>query len=135
MDDVKMVGACTVCDASVFEILTVFPDGHSLAGENRSIGRPNDNAVRVSLVLTDGSTIDLTACEGCVEELENTLPAVWLKCLNTFKHEDRTRVERGVQSFTGDQRQTHVDMLTRLALEIPLGIMNIRKWTDAYHQA
>ncbi len=122
----KTVGSCTVCDEPVFEILTVYPNDHPLAGEPRSVGRPLDNALRATLVLTDGSTIDLTHCEDC----ELDLPHIWQKCLATFTYEDRTRVERGAQPMTEVQRQNHRDQLVRLAAEIPLGLLYTRKWIE-----
>lgn len=115
MSDTKLTGCCTDCDDPVFEVNTMNPDGTP-----RSVGAALPNAMRATLVLTDGSTCDMTFCEGCMEAIEAHLPAIWAKCLRSFAAEPVDPEIR--DEIRADQ--------VRLATMVPLGVVAVRRWCD-----
>jgi hypothetical protein len=58
-------GRCKLCGLLVFEL-----------GRSGEIGKA-ENAWKVTLALSDGSTADVTICSGCVKTVDNNLLALW----------------------------------------------------------
>ena len=88
MSDVKLSGCCTLCDEPVFEVVARWQEGERHAGEPRRLGPPLDHARRITFLLLDGSTNDLTFCASCMESLTPAqYPAIWQKNLRSWQRE------------------------------------------------
>lgn len=61
----KLNGCCSKCDTEVFEIKTRYEDGRP-----KQTGAPLDNGVRVGFLMVNGSVMDLTFCQSCIDSLQ-----------------------------------------------------------------
>lgn len=121
---------CTVCDQQCFEVMALWPDDSPLAGEPRRVGRPTPDAVRVDLVLTDGTRTTFTVHDRCVETLEETLPAAWRKMLERMRWERKHHKALGQKPFTPEQL-AHADAVNlALVHNVPLGVLAVERWVD-----
>jgi hypothetical protein len=138
MSDIKKLGCCTLCDEEVFEITRRAPRESSFSREPLSVGRPLPGSRRDSLVLTNGSTMDLTFCANCRPTAEN-LPKIWRKCRASLAREGmndyRERYTRELDSGTMTQLSLGQQWITGkfqldLAKTIPLGVLNRQPWRE-----
>ena len=88
MSQYKITGHCTLCDGPCFDVLAVNSEHERFPGEPKRLGKPTDDAVRVSFMLMDGSKTSLTFCGPCAE----TLPSVgyleiWRKNMRSWMRE------------------------------------------------
>jgi len=127
---VKASGLCSVCGEACFEVLETFPKGHPLAGTPKRTGQPNDDAMRVTLVMANGSLGVVTVREQYLPDLHVHLPAIWADV------KARTRIDRkahrvfGQQAFTAAQHaQADLDNL-QFNDNIPLGVLCVERWKD-----
>lgn len=128
----KRRGACTLCDREIFDIVERFAVG-ALDGEPRKVGRPHDDACRVTLLLADGSHCDVTFCATCVPEVgPATLPTIWRKTMGAFAHEreNYTALSPQQQAPTPEQAAKVEADLIRLRANVPLGVLRVETWAD-----
>ena len=57
----KVNGCCSKCDKEVFEVVRRDPETR----EPVQIGKPLENAMRLTFILANGSKMDLTFCSDC----------------------------------------------------------------------
>lgn len=69
MSQHKIAGCCSICDAPCFEVLGRWDSGEKRAGEPKALGRPNDDAVRLTFLLMNGRVTDMTVCGPCADAL------------------------------------------------------------------
>lgn len=77
----KLNGCCTKCDKEVFEIVTRNPDTR----EPIRVGKPLENAMRLTFILADGSKMDLTFCAECARGLlPDEFSFLWRRVLRSW---------------------------------------------------
>lgn len=123
----KRLGHCTLCDQQVFNIIATFPTGHPLAGRPRRLGKPMDNAVRLHLLLTGGTTVPVTLCDTCEPDLKK----IWRRCLEAMADQQCNRLKYGGAPLTPRQQEQQTGELLALARQAPLGVLYQEKWSDA----
>lgn len=123
MSRVKLTGCCTKCDKEVYVIKRRYPQDSPLAGEPREVGQPI-NAVKYTLLLLDGSHMDLTFCPTCEPD---DLPFVWKKVIASFAREmmDNYRKAIGLAPIT--QRKPYDDWFLHIIHNYPIGILCSRE--------
>jgi hypothetical protein len=78
---VKQIGCCSQCGQEVFEISRRNPD----TGAPINVGAPLGNAMKATFVLFNGSQMDLTMCESCVDALEPShFAGLWRKVMDAW---------------------------------------------------
>ena len=124
----KILGCCSQCDELVFEVHERFGADHLLAGRARRVGRPLETAIRVWLVLTNGSPIAVTFCEACVQAPR--LVEVWKRTLAAFAEEmtPEYRQAIGNRGYTDEQYRIVMRTYLRLAGMVPLGVLCQYPW-------
>lgn len=127
----KQPGLCTLCDKPVFEISLKYPDGHPLERQIRQVGNPLDDAVRATLILTNGNRMDLTFCSDCHATPES-LPAIWRKVLRAFQREadDGYRAALEMGPMTTTQREHAQAFMSGMMKTIPIGVLYEAPWKD-----
>ena len=126
----KKNGCCTLCDAEVCDSVTRWPGGHPYAGDIRAVGEWHDDAMKLTFILSGGSTIDLTFCEACGKSAESQLPAIWQKSLAANASDIDNDIAIGIAPSTATYRFNRQAFHVRLANEIPLGVMSRRYWKE-----
>ena len=127
----KHLGRCTLCDEPCFEILETFTKG-DVAGFAKKLGRPLETAMRVTVILMDGSHSDVTLCSSCPVTPE-TLPLLHQQMLETwaFEGSNGKREQMGGKSLDLAQEwQMGAWQLTQFR-NIPLGILHEETWQEA----
>jgi hypothetical protein len=126
----KQQGHCSVSGEPCFDIIETWDQSHPLAGQPRRIGAPHADAVRVTLVLADGTQADITVKHRYVPELYMSLPQVWREI------KERTRFDRKQhrayrQPDFNENQHAQMDAWN-LAFNdnVPLGVLAWRKWSD-----
>lgn len=102
MSEVKISGACTLCDAMCFEVLGVFEEHERRPGEPKQLGVPNPDAVRISFVLFDGTKTGLTFCGECASSpLHEQYTPIWRKNIRSWQRQlsDKSETERNPEWF------------------------------------
>ncbi len=88
MSEHKIMGCCSQCDAPCFEIMQVHEAHERLPGEPKRIGPPNEDAMRLTFLLFDGTKMDLTFCAACAESLSPPhFTELWRKVLRSWARE------------------------------------------------
>ena len=140
----KILGACTVCDEMVFEVLEKYPEGHPLHGQIRKLSHAlkDRDARRVSLLLLGspeneglpgfhGAQHEITLCAKCQITQHNIAP-LWAKCMKSYAdHATPEHRERlGNPPLTKEQ-QAYSDKVTLwMVANIPIGVLHERKWSE-----
>lgn len=128
----KLLGHCSICDAQVAEITHQYPQSHPYAGEPTRLGEFQDNALRATLVLINGSMMGVTICTECEPLLETSILKIWDRVVAGWKLEisDDHRVLLGLKTYTEAQRED-VDLWFKTACgEPPMGVLCVRPWKD-----
>ncbi len=128
----KRLGLCSICDCRIADFSATYPQGHFCAGEPSKADRPHDAAVRVTLILSSGSTMDITVCGPCDRFVETGLAVLWKRILLGFKYESSNEFREGMRlkAYTAEQRITVNSWLREMTRIIPLGVLYRRNWKD-----
>lgn len=123
----KIAGCCTLCDKPQFEILRKYTEGPR-AGEPADFGKPAPEAHRITFLLADGSTTDMTFCESCAGDI--SFSEVWRRNMAAFAFEHREAL--GLRSLNEEQRDQQKEDLLKLADNIPLAVLANRRWSEIW---
>lgn len=132
----KITGCCTLCDKEVFEVITRWPRDenrqiqHPYVGEPRRLGVAHEDAWRLQFLLSGGSTMDLTFCGRCADEVESNMPEIWRRCLGALGYEIEHDLAIGVAPSSATHRFNRMAFHVKLASEVPLGVLSRWKWKD-----
>lgn len=128
----KLIGCCSVCDKEVFKILEVYPQEHPYAGEPRRAGRPLEDAVRATILLTDGKKLDITLCEACYEVSELHISLIWKRLLYSWAQEvtPENLQALGKPQLNKRQREQVDKWLVEMQSQAILGIVYAERWTE-----
>lgn len=128
----KLIGHCTCCDKAVFDIVEVYPHDHPYAGEPRKIGNPHDDALRVTVILTDGKHIDVTICSYCFRSGDFSYNDIWDSIKSAWALEVSDEHCKILQKpvYTPEQRSNMKKWLDPLCDQGILGTLCVRKWRD-----
>lgn len=118
----KTPGCCSCCGRDCFEVIEFFPPGHPLDGRARRLGPPLECAERVTLLLTDGTTADVTVCADC-QDID--LAHLWRECLGAFRFEEDNRQALGVHPNPGV-----ITFLNHVMQQVPVGVLGRRGWPE-----
>lgn len=126
----KIAGQCTLCDDPCFAVETTHPEGHPYAGQPNRLGAVTPDAMRLTFALTDGSSVDLTFCEGCSEKANDNLPEIWQRCLaaQAYEIDNIENITKAKRTATELYQVRALNM--KLAHIIPLGVLYSRRWTE-----
>ena len=80
----KKAGHCTQCGVLLYDTVWKHTEG-PLKGEFGQFAGPNDNAWRVTFVLTDGNTTNQLFCEECLGSIN--LIKCWKATIEAFRFE------------------------------------------------
>lgn len=141
----KKIGACTICDDMVFNVLERFQEGHPLSGQIRKISSAlkDRDAKRVSLLqlgspenegLKDkfrGSQVEITLCGKCRVTPENIV-SVWKKCMESYAYTSTPWYNDalGKPPMTPEQELLVAKMALWMIRNIPVGVLHEQKWTE-----
>jgi len=127
---VKIPGHCSVTGEPVFDIISTWPAGHPFEGEPSKIGAAHVDAMRVTLVATNGTLMTLTVKESALPALTDELPRVWREVKARFRAERKAHRAFGQTDFNPEQH-AHADAVN---LEVnnnpPIGVLCVERWTD-----
>lgn len=126
----KQPGLCTVCQKEVYEIVARYSNDHPLAKETKQVGKPLETARRVQFVLTNGSRIDVTLCENCVEDIDSkTMKTIWKQIKKAWLREmtDDHRINIGSQPMTDKQKEGTKTFRKMIATQTIVGVLSIRR--------
>ena len=87
----KRPGYCTLCEKQVFDFSPVL--------------KPLEIAWRVSFLMTDDTSADITFCDECLNILPENLEKIWEICLERFDYEEK---QRGTPSPEADAMISHL---------------------------
>ena len=130
--DHKEPGLCTDCDEPIFEIIARYPDDSPLAGRVRQVGEPMPEAVRVTVILSGGSQMDLSFCEGCCDIKPEDFPKIWRKIMTSWSAEQNEafRIALGCKPLTPNQLEWTAQWFNSIVDQIPIGVIHKVYWTD-----
>lgn len=135
-DALKLEGCCTACNKPVFEVKARFASG-PLSRAPSVVGKPEDNARRVTFLLSDGSTVALSFCEPCIEAALGDLVGLWRKCVATnawhFINEAALHGDKAPRR-TPEQSVTVMAGIYALADKFILGPIEVEDWKEIHGQ-
>ena len=131
----KLLGHCSICDVQVAEITHQYPQSHPYAGDPMRLGKFYDNALRATLVLTNGSMMDVTICSDCESSLETSTLQIWDRVVAGWKLEisDKHRVLLNLKPYTESQKEDVNLWFVTACGEPPVGVLCVRPWKDVDH--
>lgn len=104
---IKQPGLCSLCGTECFEIKLRYDDKfRHLNGRVRQVGKPHDNAWKVTLLLTNGARMDLTVCSECLATVEQRVPELWNNVLESYREElsDAYRADLQLPLFDAERK-------------------------------
>ena len=117
----KKAGCCTLCDAEVYEAVTRHTSG-PYEGNIRDVGPALENMRKLTFVLTDGTTCQMTFCAECEPTPEN-MPLIWKRVLEATMYEETNKFKIGIR-FRSPEHQDRIDAFHRkLVTTVPLGVL------------
>lgn len=91
MSEYKKAGCCTLCDEPCFEVISTWDAHERYPGEPKRLGKVVGDATRISYMLLDGRSCDLTFCEDCAQTVNQThYVEIWEKVCRTWRREMKT---------------------------------------------
>lgn len=115
---IKLPNCCTMCDEPIWEPIKIVPADLPKAGRILRAGKLiDDDAVRVTFVMSDGTQCSMSLCGKCSTSYDMNL--MWKKNLTAIAEE--------VDESGNDK---HRETLGKMANEFPLGELYRQKWKD-----
>ncbi len=132
----NVVGRCTACSDPIADVLAVY-DGTGnpeVDGAPLRIGPFYPDTRLVTLILANGSRMDISLCEKCAELSSGRMDRVWTRiCYSQGKALDPEWVRaKGILPLSDDQTYWVKKSLSGFASNPPLGILAIQRWGDLY---
>lgn len=129
----KIPGHCAVSGNQAFEILEYWPPDHPFAGQPRRLGKPYVSALRVWLVLTDGSQMPITVLDEYLDQVSTRLPAIWHDIKARVSAERKAHRALGQKDFSPAQH-SFMDLHNLKHNDTaPLGVLCWERWSDYSH--
>lgn len=118
----KKLGCCTSCGKEVYEILRRYPSDHPYAKEPTQVGKPID-AVKKTLLLTDGSTMELTYCPDC----EVNFSKDWRTVLDAWARDmsDEYRSNIGVEPIKDIAK--YMQWFDKILMTLPIAVIGEKR--------
>lgn len=92
----KKPGCCTLCEKEVFEVKQRFTEA-PLERWPRFVGRPAEEAMRLTFTLSDGSEADITFCRECAKTAHDRFDEIWRICTDAAWFENENRAAFGAR--------------------------------------
>lgn len=127
----KRLGACTLCDREVFEVIARHKEGE-VAGWPARLGSPFPEARRATLLFASGTTGEVTLCGEC-QITPETLPQVHhqIRRLWAFEGTNGKREQlKGRTQSVAEQWRMGAWQLGAYD-DIPLGQLCEERWSEA----
>ena len=127
----KVAGCCSVSGEECFDVLEYWPADHPVyPGQPRKMGKAHDDALRLTLVLMNGSQMNLTIKEQYLADFHLALPQVWALIKQTTRHIRKGHKALGQQAFDAMQHaQADVNNL-QFNDNVPLGVLCWERWKN-----
>lgn len=127
----KAAGLCSVSGEPCFEVLEYWPPDHPVfAGEPRRLGKPHDDAIRVTVVLMNGSHMTLTIKEQYLGDFHVALPEVWRLIKGTTRTLRKAHKHLGQPDFSPAQHSQADRYNLAFNENVPLGVLCWERWKD-----
>lgn len=122
-------GCCVLSGEKVFDVLSTFTRGPR-SGDPDRLGPPHTNAWRLTVLLIDGSTTNVTVHEDVLPDVELRLSEMWHNVMEAHAFERENWKDNGAKAFTPEQvRKAYKDSY-KLVHNVPIGIMKKERWSD-----
>lgn len=120
--EVKHLGCCTSCSKEVYEITRRYPLDHPYAKEPLQTGK-SINAVIKTLLMTDGSSMDLTYCPDCKVNFSKDYRTV----LDAWAREmtDEYRINVGMAVI--ENKEKYIDWFAKMLVNLPLAVLGEKR--------
>lgn len=118
----KKIGCCTSCGKEVYEITRCFPSDHPYAKEPTEIGKSID-AVTKTLLMTDGSTMDLTYCPDCPVNFSKDYRTV----LDAWAREIDDEYRKNVGLSKIENKKSYVEWFSKMLTNLPIAILGEKR--------
>ncbi len=131
----KRMGACTVCDREVFACDSRWKVG-PLKGDIRSVGVPEPDTRKVTVVRASGHTTTWTVCGKC-QVTPDLFPALHRKEMNALAAERACYDDHSdplmdiCYPFEADQHANRERTYKLFAFDIPIGVLCESLWMDS----
>lgn len=118
----KKLGCCTACGKEVYEIKRRYPVDHPYAKEPIKLGKPIDVTIK-TLLLTDGSTMDLTYCNDCSVIFSKD----WRTVLDAWVREISDEYRKNTDQSIIEDKQKSLEWLSEMIENLPLVVLGERR--------
>ncbi len=128
----KRYGACTDCDTEVFDCRARWPEGTPLEGHIRIRMGAKDNAMRATIALMDGSSIDLTFCADCIPTIAENMVKIWDKVIqrHVLSVDPEVRKALGYPEHNPRQHEAAEREAIHLIHNKPFGVLAVQPWNE-----
>jgi len=132
----KAAGLCSVSGEECFDVLEYWPANHPVyAGQPRRLGAPHDDALRVTVVLVNGSRMNLTIKAQYLADFHVALPEVWRVVKEATRTLRKAHKHLGQIDFSPQQHAAADRFNLAFNDNVPLGVLCWEKWKDIQHGA
>ena len=127
----KRVACCSCCDEELFDVWEYWPENHAVfPGHPRKTRTPRDNALRLTVILVNGSMMNLTVCEHCLPELHLSIPALWQGIKAQTRRVRQGHKALGQESFSEEKNVEADGYNLKFNDNVPLGVLCWQRWKD-----
>lgn len=128
---IRKARCCIDCDAELYEIRQYFTSG-PYTGHPMRFGPPLDGGFTITLLLMDGVLCDLSLCDECGPVVEDNLPRIWRKVMNSMVYEQEHVCH--AKAAPEKRQEGYRQLNLHLVSNPPLGVLYTRtikqKWDD-----
>lgn len=117
----KKLGCCTACGREVYEIVRRFPSDHAYAKEPIEVGKPIDAVIK-TLLLTDGSTMDLTYCPDCDVNFSRD----WRTVLDAWAREMSDEYRKNLGLNVIEDKEPYLSWFRTMLGNLPIAVIGER---------
>ena len=122
-------GCCALTGQKVFDVLSTFTSGPRKGDPDR-LGPPRKVAWRLTILLIDGSTTNVTVCEDVLSDVESRLAEMWRNVMEAHAFERANWKENGAKAFTPEQVAKAYRDSYKLSTNIPIGVMKRERYAN-----
>lgn len=135
MNNIKQAGCCSLCDKEVFEIVSWLPNDHPFAGRVAKVGKPLEDAVRVSLLTDCGNQVLATLCEACSSNVKEEFSRLWDRIVEGWEFEvsEEFHIIMNKKILNPKQKEQQGKWLDCMRKSFILEVLYREKWTEIYN--
>lgn len=119
---------CWLTGEELFEVISVFPHDHKLAGHPLKMGKVLPGACRARLLLMDGTNTSVNLHESVADSLRDRLIELWNNMRARYNFQIQHPDVFYAKATEGQMRQIRKTNVTKIDNNPPIDVLDFESW-------